>query len=178
MWSRMFESQVPTPRKLSVFKIRGLIFLDVKGWVLPGNWPCALQVYMALDVVLHGVSAARLANILGTFHGESVSNMVTSATEIENKARGADSWNQIKPHSLDRLSNIEVCIFYKDHDVGFSSMIFVFCGVCSPLSCASLEFNDLWLVTKSGPLNKYHIVYVVKLHLNYLCWKADWEVND
>ena len=98
---------------------------------------------MALDVVLHGVSAARLANILGTFHGESVSNMVTSATEIENKARGADSWNQIKPHSLDRLSNIEVCIFYKIHDVGFSPMIFVFM-VCVPLlSFASLEFRDL-----------------------------------
>lgn len=63
---------------------------------------------MALDVVLHGVSAARLSTILATFHGESVNNMITSATEIENKARGADSWNQVKTHSLDRLSNVEV----------------------------------------------------------------------
>jgi hypothetical protein len=66
------------------------------------------EVYMALDVVLHGVSAARLATILATFHGDSVNNMITSATEIENRARGADSWNQVKAHSLDRLSNIEV----------------------------------------------------------------------
>lgn len=66
------------------------------------------EVYMALDVVLHGVSAARLSTILATFHGESVNNMITSATEIENKARGADSWNQVKTHSLDRLSNVEV----------------------------------------------------------------------
>ena len=67
---------------------------------------------MALDVVLHGVSAARLSTILATFHGESVNNMITSATEIENRARGADSWNQVKAHSLDRLSNIEVGISF------------------------------------------------------------------
>jgi len=66
------------------------------------------EVYMALDVVLHGVSAARLSTILSTFHAEGVSNIVTSATELENKSRGADSWNQVKVYPLDRLSNIEV----------------------------------------------------------------------
>jgi hypothetical protein len=73
---------------------------------------------MALDVVLHGVSAARLGTILATFHGESVNNMIASATEVENRARGADSWNQVKAQSLDRLSNIEVMFLL---DISFSA---------------------------------------------------------
>lgn len=63
---------------------------------------------MALDVILHGVSLALLSTIMATFHGESGNNLIKSAADIENKARGAESWNQVKVHSLDRLSNVEV----------------------------------------------------------------------
>lgn len=66
------------------------------------------EVYMALDVILHGVSVALLSTIMATFHGESGNNLIKSAADIENKARGAESWNQVKVHSLDRLSNVEV----------------------------------------------------------------------
>ncbi|KAJ7551620.1 hypothetical protein O6H91_06G021800 [Diphasiastrum complanatum] len=66
------------------------------------------EIYMALDVVLHGISAARLAIILATVHGENLAHIVLSAADAENRARGADSWNQVKSHSLERLSNIEV----------------------------------------------------------------------
>lgn len=64
---------------------------------------------MALDVVLRGVSAARLATILASFHGEGIAQIVVSATDAENRVRGAESWNQVKGQSVDRLANIEVC---------------------------------------------------------------------
>lgn len=63
---------------------------------------------MALDVVLRGVSAARLATILASFHGEGITQIVVSATDTENRARGAESWNQIKGHSIERFNHIEV----------------------------------------------------------------------
>ncbi|CAM6102156.1 unnamed protein product [Calypogeia fissa] len=66
------------------------------------------EVYMALDVVLRGVSAARLATILSSFHGDGITQIVVSATDTENRARGAESWNQIKGHSVERVNHIEV----------------------------------------------------------------------
>ncbi|BBN17600.1 hypothetical protein MPTK1_7g15640 [Marchantia polymorpha subsp. ruderalis] len=66
------------------------------------------EVYMALDVVLRGVSAARLATILASFHGEGIAQIVVSATDAENRVRGAESWNQVKGQSVDRLANIEL----------------------------------------------------------------------
>ncbi|KAL3698930.1 hypothetical protein R1sor_016952 [Riccia sorocarpa] len=66
------------------------------------------EVYMALDVVLRGVSAARLATILASFHGEGIAQIVVSATDAENRVRGAESWNQVKGQSQDRVANIEL----------------------------------------------------------------------
>ncbi|XP_073004531.1 uncharacterized protein [Typha latifolia] len=50
------------------------------------------EVYMALDIVLRGVGAVRLAAILSTIHGESIAKMVSSAPDAESRVRGADSW--------------------------------------------------------------------------------------
>lgn len=66
------------------------------------------EIYMALDGVMRGMSAARLATILASIHGEGVPQMVLSATDAENRARGADSWNQTKGHAIEQLSNIDV----------------------------------------------------------------------
>ncbi|XP_024520079.1 uncharacterized protein LOC112342462 isoform X1 [Selaginella moellendorffii] len=66
------------------------------------------EIYMTLDAVLHGVSAARLSFILSSIHGDNVGQIFFSAAEAENRARGADSWNQIKHHPSERLANVEV----------------------------------------------------------------------
>ncbi|MCO5578924.1 hypothetical protein L7F22_032774 [Adiantum nelumboides] len=66
------------------------------------------EIYMALDVVLRGVSAARLATILASIHGEGIPQMVLSATDAENRARGADSWNFVKVQAIEQLANIDV----------------------------------------------------------------------
>lgn len=65
------------------------------------------EIYMALDVVLRGVSAARLATILATIHGEGIPQMVLSATDAENRARGAYSWTQVKGQSIEQFANID-----------------------------------------------------------------------
>lgn len=65
------------------------------------------EIYMALDVVLRGVSGARLATILASIHGEGIPHMVLSATDAENRARGADSWNQVKGQAIEQLANID-----------------------------------------------------------------------
>ncbi|XP_078433877.1 muniscin carboxy-terminal mu-like domain protein [Wolffia australiana] len=50
------------------------------------------EIYMALDIVLRGVGAVRLAYILSSIHGEGIAKMVHSAVDAENRVRGADSW--------------------------------------------------------------------------------------
>lgn len=66
------------------------------------------EIYMALDRVLRGVGAARLATILSTIHGEGIPQIVLSATDAENRARGADSWNVVKGQSIEHLANVDV----------------------------------------------------------------------
>ncbi|CAN4118425.1 unnamed protein product [Withania somnifera] len=57
------------------------------------------EIYMALDIVLRGVSNIRLAAMLASMHGESIAKMVHSALHTENKIRGGDSWGNVEAHS-------------------------------------------------------------------------------
>ncbi|KAK7291888.1 hypothetical protein RIF29_07409 [Crotalaria pallida] len=65
------------------------------------------EIYMALDIVLRGVSSIRLAAMLATLHGDSIAKMVHSALETENKIRGAESWPAVEVHSLEHQAGIE-----------------------------------------------------------------------
>ncbi|KAK7265266.1 hypothetical protein RJT34_32884 [Clitoria ternatea] len=65
------------------------------------------EIYMALDIVLRGVSNIRLAAMLATMHGESIAKMVHSAIDTENKIRGADNWSSAEVHSLEHQSSID-----------------------------------------------------------------------
>lgn len=60
------------------------------------------EVYMALDIVLRGVSSIRLAAMLASMHGEGIAKMVHSAIHTENKIRGADSWTAHEVHSVEQ----------------------------------------------------------------------------
>ncbi|KAL5549143.1 hypothetical protein UlMin_004374 [Ulmus minor] len=66
------------------------------------------EIYMALDIVLRGVSNIRLAAMLASMHGDSIAKMVHSALDTENKIRGADSWSSVEVNSIDHSSNIDV----------------------------------------------------------------------
>ncbi|KAL4589999.1 hypothetical protein LXL04_002916 [Taraxacum kok-saghyz] len=57
------------------------------------------EIYMALDIVLRGVSNIRLAAMLASLHGDSIAKMVHSAQSTESKIRGADNWTNIEYHS-------------------------------------------------------------------------------
>ncbi|KAG2297294.1 hypothetical protein Bca52824_043963 [Brassica carinata] len=59
------------------------------------------EVYMALDIVLRGVSNIRLAAMLGAMHGDGIAKMVHSALDTENKIRGADSWMAVESHAAE-----------------------------------------------------------------------------
>ncbi|GAB4838234.1 hypothetical protein Ancab_027765 [Ancistrocladus abbreviatus] len=65
------------------------------------------EVYMALDIVLRGVSNIRLAAMLATLHGESIAKMVHSAIDSESKIRGADSWSTVEVHSTEHDAGVE-----------------------------------------------------------------------
>ncbi|KAL1371988.1 hypothetical protein HN51_002160 [Arachis hypogaea] len=65
------------------------------------------EIYMALDIVLRGVSNIRLAAMLATLHGESIAKMVHSAVDTENKIRGADTWSAVEIHSLEQQAAID-----------------------------------------------------------------------
>lgn len=66
------------------------------------------EIYMALDIVLRGVSSTRLATILTSIHGEGIAKMVLSAIDAENRARGADNWNQVEGQSVEHQANVQV----------------------------------------------------------------------
>ncbi|KAL5703271.1 hypothetical protein ACHQM5_028382 [Ranunculus cassubicifolius] len=66
------------------------------------------EIYMALDIVLRGVSSIRLAAMLSSMHGESIAKMVHSAIDTENKIRGGDSWVNVEYLSSERQANMEV----------------------------------------------------------------------
>lgn len=65
------------------------------------------EIYMALDIVLRGVSSIRLAAMLASMHGESIAKMVHSAGQTESKIRGADSWAIVEPHVVDHEAGVE-----------------------------------------------------------------------
>uniref|UniRef100_A0A2P2LRT0 MHD domain-containing protein n=1 Tax=Rhizophora mucronata TaxID=61149 RepID=A0A2P2LRT0_RHIMU len=65
------------------------------------------EIYMALDIVLRGVSSIRLAAMLAAMHGEGIAKMVHSALDTENKIRGAESWAGVEMHSTDHQASIE-----------------------------------------------------------------------
>ncbi|PWA94883.1 Muniscin C-terminal mu homology domain-containing protein [Artemisia annua] len=63
------------------------------------------EIYMALDIVLRGVSNIRLAAMLASLHGDSIAKMVHSAYSTESKIRGADSWSNVEVHSAEHESS-------------------------------------------------------------------------
>lgn len=65
------------------------------------------EIYMALDIVLRGVSSIRLAAMLASMHGDSIAKMVHSAIQTENKIRGADNWASLEVHSAEHESCVE-----------------------------------------------------------------------
>ncbi|KAE8691001.1 hypothetical protein F3Y22_tig00110893pilonHSYRG00898 [Hibiscus syriacus] len=65
------------------------------------------EVYMALDIVLRGVSNIRLAAMLSYMHGDGLAKMVHSGLDTEAKIRGADAWPAVELHSAEHQSNIE-----------------------------------------------------------------------
>lgn len=65
------------------------------------------EIYMALDIVLRGVSNIRLAAMLSSMHGEGIAKMVHSAIHTENKIRGADSWSDEEIHSVEHQVSVE-----------------------------------------------------------------------
>ncbi|XP_054794467.1 uncharacterized protein LOC129299979 isoform X2 [Prosopis cineraria] len=65
------------------------------------------EVYMALDIVLRGVSNIRLAAMLASLHGDSIAKMVHSAIDSENKIRGADTWTAAEVHSIEQQTGID-----------------------------------------------------------------------
>lgn len=65
------------------------------------------EIYMALDIVLRGVSNIRLAAMLASLHGDSIAKMVHSALHTENKIRGADSWVSVEVHSIEHEAGVE-----------------------------------------------------------------------
>lgn len=60
------------------------------------------EVYLALDLVLHGVGSVRLSQILATIHGDNLARMVNSSPDAEARARGADSWPTVEHLAQDR----------------------------------------------------------------------------
>ncbi|KAJ8570359.1 hypothetical protein K7X08_037331 [Anisodus acutangulus] len=66
------------------------------------------EIYMALDIVLRGVSNIRLAAMLASMHGDSIAKMVHSAIHTENKIRGGDSWVNVEAHSLEQEGGLEM----------------------------------------------------------------------
>lgn len=65
------------------------------------------EIYMALDIVLRGVSNIRLAAMLASMHGESIAKMVHSAIDTENKVRGADNWAASEGLALEHEAGVE-----------------------------------------------------------------------
>ncbi|KAL6534727.1 hypothetical protein OROGR_013402 [Orobanche gracilis] len=65
------------------------------------------EVYMALDIVLRGVSSIRLAAMLASMHGDGIAKMVHSAVHTESKIRGADSWSMVEPHVADHEAGVD-----------------------------------------------------------------------
>ncbi|XP_031501127.1 uncharacterized protein LOC116264845 [Nymphaea colorata] len=66
------------------------------------------EIYMALDIILRGISSIRLATILASIHGDGIPKMVHSAFDSEGRIRGAEGWNQVEFASSEHRGNVEV----------------------------------------------------------------------
>ncbi|ERN09706.1 uncharacterized protein LOC18437863 [Amborella trichopoda] len=66
------------------------------------------EIYMALDIVLRGVTSIRFASILSSMHGESIAKMVHSGLDLEKSSRGADSWAQYEGYYNERQASVEI----------------------------------------------------------------------
>ncbi|MCL7025541.1 hypothetical protein MKW94_013470 [Papaver nudicaule] len=66
------------------------------------------EIYMALDIVLKGVSSIRLVAMLASMHGDSIAKMVHSGIDTENRIRGADNWSSVEFLSLEHQANVEL----------------------------------------------------------------------
>ncbi|KAM0985952.1 hypothetical protein ACFX13_013408 [Malus domestica] len=64
------------------------------------------EIYMALDIVLRGVSNIRLAAMLSSMHGDGIAKMVHSALDTENKIRGAENWRAVEALSVEHEAGI------------------------------------------------------------------------
>ncbi|CAN0842343.1 hypothetical protein LINGRAHAP2_LOCUS3579 [Linum grandiflorum] len=65
------------------------------------------EIYMALDIVLRGVSSIRLAAMLASMHGESIAKMVHSALDTESKIRGGETWAAVEGHAIEHEGSVE-----------------------------------------------------------------------
>ncbi|KAH7544654.1 hypothetical protein FEM48_Zijuj01G0008800 [Ziziphus jujuba var. spinosa] len=65
------------------------------------------EIYMALDIVLRGVSNIRLAAMLASLHGDNIAKMVHSAIDTENKIRGAENWKSVEGHSVEHQACVD-----------------------------------------------------------------------
>uniref|UniRef100_A0A0D3GXW8 Helicase ATP-binding domain-containing protein n=1 Tax=Oryza barthii TaxID=65489 RepID=A0A0D3GXW8_9ORYZ len=72
---------------------------EFQQWQVHRKYP---EVYLALDLVLHGVGSVRLSQILATIHGDNLARMVNSSPDAEAKARGADPWPAVEHLAHDR----------------------------------------------------------------------------
>ncbi|KAM7268563.1 hypothetical protein ACFE04_010729 [Oxalis oulophora] len=65
------------------------------------------EIYMALDIILRGVSSIRLAAMLASMHADGIAKMVHSAVHTESRVRGADKWRAVEYHSVEHQANVE-----------------------------------------------------------------------
>ncbi|KAI3995063.1 hypothetical protein MKX01_020835 [Papaver californicum] len=67
------------------------------------------EIYMALDIVLKGVSGIRLAALLGSMHGgDGIAKMVHSGIDAENRFRGGENWSNVEYLSLEHETNVDL----------------------------------------------------------------------
>ncbi|CAN1333656.1 hypothetical protein LINPERPRIM_LOCUS36111, partial [Linum perenne] len=65
------------------------------------------EIYMALDIVLRGVSSIRLAAMLASMHGESIAKMVHSALDTESRIRGGETWPAVEGHAIEHEGSVK-----------------------------------------------------------------------
>ncbi|XP_026395649.1 uncharacterized protein LOC113290265 [Papaver somniferum] len=68
------------------------------------------EIYMAMDIVLKGVSGARLAALLGSMRGGDgiAKMMVHSGIDAENRIRGGENWSDFEYLSVEHETNVDL----------------------------------------------------------------------
>ncbi|KAK4740491.1 hypothetical protein SAY87_032257 [Trapa incisa] len=103
------EDQLELSLRQSFQLVENIVVAACRGVdVTPKKLACKyVEVYMALDIVLHGVSFIRLFDMLSSMHEEGITKMVHSTLDTEVEIYGVDSWPALEPHSLDHIIGIE-----------------------------------------------------------------------